>query len=315
MLSAFFFIIAATLKGLGMVSSVIGSVLSMLPVIWVFVMDFRTLKEHGADSQIIKTFGVCVSIFGILSIVVNQFLFNRVNTQGGLVGLWVLWNIVGEGGLAYFRMAVRRVDLTKSDATAVPLLQILLSILTICGKKVPLLCLTDYNYIFMINVLSLLIEYFGRVTCVARDRFYDRRIYGVAEADLDKWKDPLHRQVYIHNELISELLEVLFPIPITIMLYFLQFSPTGEKVLLMPLLTNCLLGILQEFVADCTSIMYGSNYQNKFYRTAASTLFTGRNYQLLCVLAPMGAYGMLNLFFFTYLRIAKTHDGDFVSTF
>lgn len=129
----------------------------------------------------------------------------------------------------------------------------------------------------------------------------------------EAWKDVMHRQAYLHCEMLQELIEVLFPIPMTVLLYWIQFSPTGEKVELAPMLVNCGLQVGQEFVADCMAIFWGNSQQNKFYRVAATNLFRGYNYPMMVMILVTVAYATNGFYFATYLKVGKTHAGDYVS--
>merc|ERR1719498_2316174 len=99
------------------------------------------------------------------------------------------------------------------------------------------------------NIVCFLFEVFTRLTVTRRDFWIDRYVLRKSVEECEDWKDALHRQFYLHNEMIQEMLELLFPLPITVVLYMIQYSPAAQAVRLAPILSNCAIQIVQELLA------------------------------------------------------------------
>jgi len=163
------------------------------------------------------------------------------------------------------------------------------------------------------NAVCFVVEVLSRITVLARDRLIDTTLRRMSAEEAEAWKDTLHRQIYIHNEMLQEILELVAPVPMALLLYLMQYSPTGEPVKLEPMLLNTVLQVLQEFCADAVAIYYGSSHQKKFYRVASKSLFDGKRYKLLLVILSSTVYGVNGFYFYTYLRVGKTWGGDYVT--
>jgi len=249
----------------------------------------------------------------VLAVVMNQFVVKKVASQVGFCMIWLAWTILGEAITSYWRLKMRYCDLSKMDVHLVPILSICMAVTINCGKRIPLLCLTDYTYIVVMNAACLTFEVFQRLTVVGRDIWLDQKYFRMSGEDSKAWMDVLHRQTYLHNEMLMEMMELMFPVPLSIVLYMIQYSPEGKAVLLAPILTNCILQILQELVADCICLWVGSTRQNKFYRAAKTSLFTKQSYMMLVFLIPAVCFGANGFYFYTYLRVGLTPDGDYVT--
>merc|ERR1712139_168587 len=98
------------------------------------------------------------------------------------------------------------------------------------------------------NAVSFVVEVLNRNTILWRDGVIEARVRG------KDWKDALHRQAYIHNEMLTEMMELIFPVPVAVVLYLIQFSPESKALPLMPILVNTTLQLVQEFLADCIAL-------------------------------------------------------------
>jgi len=153
----------------------------------------------------------------------------------------------------------------------------------------------------------------NRVTVVSRDEFFDKCFRRMTKEEATAWKDPLHRQVYIHNEMLQEIFELIYPLPVAVLLYLIQFSPTGEPIDFATIAVNCVMQIVIEFFADGFAIWYGSMYQSKFYRVAATNMWNPYRFKLLCFLIATSTFGINGFFLYTYLRVGETPDGDYIT--
>jgi len=280
-------------------------------VTWYVV--YRKFRSTGAEPRAVKGYIITALGTGLVAIIVNQFISKRVTSEAGFIVIWVLWTVIGEMFMAYFRCQCRNVDLTKCDPHTVPLLSVQGGLTINCGKRIPLLCLFSINTIIIMNVVSFFVEVTNRITILGRDRMIDRCIRRLSAEEAEAWKDTLHRQIYIHNEMIQEILELIAPVPIAVLLYLIQYSPSGAPVLIGPLALNTVLQVLQEFLADAVAIHYGFKYQKKFYRVAAKSLFSVERYKYILVIITAITYGVHGLFFYTYLRVGKLPTGEFVT--
>jgi hypothetical protein len=306
-------VFAQAVKSLGKVSSTIGSGATLMTAAVVFWLTVRKVRKIDGDHGVPTGYLVGCIWTGMVMVGINQFVMKKVTSQTGLCVIWFVWSFCGEITLTYWRMKLRNVDLSKVDSRIVPLLAVPLSVSINCGKRIPLLALTDYSYIIVMNVACFMFEVFTRLTVVQRDGWVDRKLLRKSFEECEAWKDALHRQCYLHNEMIQEMLELLFPVPITITLFMIQYSPEGRAVLLAPIVTNCAIQIVQELIADCLCIVIGSRMQGKFYRVAKSTLFTRQTYALLVVIVSLVSFSVNGLYFFTYLRVGLTRDGHYLT--
>jgi hypothetical protein len=308
------FVAAQCLKSVGSINSRVGSFLSILALALGFYGSYRAIvhKGHG-DRNVIKGYIVTCLGSGLLSIAVNQYLMKRIDTELGLCLLWVVWLFLAELTMGYWRLCVRKIDLEKVDTHVVCLLSIQAGACINTMKRIPILCLTQYSFIVTMNVLSFFIEVLNRVTTVRRDTFFDRCIRRVKDEDMSWKRSNLHRQVYIHNEMLQEIFELIFPIPLAACLYAIQFNPVGTPVIATPMVVNCVLQMLQEFCADGCAIWYGSKYQNKFYRVAASNMWNPYRFKLMTALIATSTFGVNGFFLYTYLRVGLTADGAHIT--
>mgnify|MGYP003957991205 CR=1 FL=1 len=307
------FSLAQAAKATGMVSSIVGSGVSFVSVCGTFWLTMRKFRKIDADLRLPEGYMCGTLMASTIMIVINQFFVKRVTSQNGLCILWLVWTVLGEMLLSYWRLKLRHVDLSKVDTRIVPILSLCISVQVNCGKRIPLLCLTDYSYIIVMNIVCFVYEVSTRVTVVRRDFWIDRHILRKSIEECQAWKDALHRQFYLHNEMVQEMLELLFPLPITVTLFMIQYSPEAKVVLLAPILTNCAIQIVQELLADCACIMVGSRMQNKFYRVAKANLFSRQSYALLVFFLTFIIFAVNGLYFLTYMRVGLTADGHYLT--
>jgi len=307
------FLVAQSGKAIGVLSSKLGSLLTILVFAFWAIASYCKLVAAKGDRQMLKGFLFSSFLAAAFAIVANQYVMKSISKEIHLCVLWFVWNVCGELCLGYFRLCVRRLDLTKCDTHTCFLLSTVCCATINGNKRIPLLCLTDPMYITVMIFACFLVEVLNRITVVKRDEFFDRCVRRqTLEAALE-WKDSLHRQVYIHNEMLQEIFELIYPLPLGIIMYVIQFSPTGEPIGFATIAVNCLLQILIEFFADACAIYYGSKYQSKFYRVASTNMWNPFRFKMLCIMITSSTFCVNGFFFYTYLRVGETPSGDFIT--
>jgi hypothetical protein len=308
------FVLAQTLKSIGMIGSRPGSVISIASAGVALYMGYRTIVHRlGGDRQVVKGYIVSSLSAGAMSIVVNQYIMKRLKTEMSLCILWLAWNVIGEFVMGYWRLCVRRLNLEKCDTHVICFLSIQAGACVNINKRVPLLCLSQYSFIVAMNAISFVIEVLNRITVVRRDTAFDRCVRRMKDEDMTWKRSTLHRQVYIHNEMLQEIFELVFPIPLALALFCIQFNPIGVPVDPGPIATNCALQMLQEFCADGCAIWYGSTYQRKFYRVAASNMWNTYRFKLMTVLIFSATFCVSGFYLYTYLRVGETFEGKHIT--
>jgi hypothetical protein len=308
------FTAAQCMKSLGRIPSRVGSLLSIFALAVAFYGSYRGIVHKGkGDRNVCKGYIATSLGSGLMAIIVNQYIFKRVDSEAGLCILWAVWVVMGELIMGYWRLCVRRLDLEKVDTHVVCMLSIQGGTCINTMKRIPLLCLTQYSFIVVMNIVSFFLEVLNRITVVKRDTFFDKCIRRMKEEEMSWKKSTLHRQVYIHNEMLQEIFELIFPIPLAMILYAVQFNPVGVPVEVAPIVTNCVLQMLQEFCADGCAIYYGSKYQNKFYRVAATNMWNPYRFKLMTFLIGTSTFGVNGFFLYTYLRVGQTDGGAHIT--
>merc|ERR1712096_214256 len=158
--------------------------------------------------------------------------------------------------MIFLRKGVRTVDVSIFDSRYVtlPLIWTVSIVMTI--KKVACLSIQSWTLITVINLVSFGWEVTNRITVVKRDMAMDRWIWGEKSTDLS----PPHKQLYIHAEIVSEIFELAYPIPIGVLLYMIQFSPSGVPPAGVTIVYNVVQQIVVEMLADCVAIFYKSRF-------------------------------------------------------
>jgi len=307
------FCVSQALKVAGFIPSIVGSAVGLLSVAVMASKVHNINVANAGDKGILAAYAFAGLMIGAFQIAFCQFIMKNVKTDLQLCLWFIIWNIYGEVCMAYWRMCMRRLDLRVCDSSRIALLSITPMVIMICGKRTVLLCLTDNNLILFMNIFTFFLEVINRIGVAWRDKQIDMYLRGMSSEEAEQWKNPLHRQTYMHCEMIQETLEFVFPLPLTAVMYLVQYSPKGEAVALATLMSNGMQQIVQEFFADAVAIWYGSRKQEKYYRAAYHTLHSGDNKLFLLFAVSLTVFAASGILFSTYLRVGQNLAGDFVT--
>jgi hypothetical protein len=305
--------VAQTLKALGYVSSVVGSAISFPPCIGGMCLFMRLVVRAGGESRVCKGTLYTVIVAMMLTVVVNQSLMKRVTSDVHCLVLWMFWVVAGEYTMAYARKGLRNLDVSVTDSKFAPFTVVATFNIINLAKRVPQLLMTTIPMIVLTNVLCCLVEVLNRTTLAARDRWMDAKLFKADQDDISAWANVTHRQVYLHCEMLQELLELVGPIPMTVMMYMVNFTVSEEPPQLSVMILNCSLQMLQEVVADCIAIWWCVKYQGKFYRVGLKNLNSREQNFVFLISSGFSAFGVLGMFLLQYLRVGLTKNGDYVT--
>jgi len=267
-------------------------------------------KMNRAGGRFPRWIPTC-TIFTMLLSIGNTNLISTFTSDMQLAISWLVWVVITEIVMLLMRKGIRTTDFSKADARLMPLTLIFPMVcLTVC-KKVPLLSIQGKGIIVAINALSFVLEVVGRVTVSRRDMFLDRCLW--RENLPQPWLEPIHKQAYIHAEILGEMFEFAFPIPLGAILYLIQFTPSGDPVPGSVVMLNVGLQIAQELLADVCAVFYKSRFLNTFY-TVAWGSFLGRTQVLLgAALAASVAGAQVSFMICGQLRVALTEAGQYIT--
>lgn len=253
---------------------------------------------------------------GILTFVVsyaNTRVMQKFVSNQELAIVWMIMVVFAEVLMIFFRKGLRTVDFSQLDSRLVPLIFVFPLAMTMVLKKVPLLSIQDVGLIYGINAVCFVWEVVSRITVVQRDMYLDRCLWRESVPEGSAWLDPAHKQAYIHAEILSEIFELAFPIPIAVTLYLIQFAPSGTPPEGWIIALNCGLQIALELLADFCAISIKSKWQGTFYKVALGNFGTRTQFLLVAGLVVGMVSAQSNLMIVGQLRVAKTPDGHYIT--
>merc|ERR1719240_1439462 len=95
-ISTFVFIVIQGLKAVGIISSVIGSLVSLVYFGTIFYLVVKKLRSTGADGNMVKGYLVFLIFCAICFIATNQYVLKRLSTQMHFCILWLFWTVFAE---------------------------------------------------------------------------------------------------------------------------------------------------------------------------------------------------------------------------
>jgi hypothetical protein len=215
--------------------------------------------------------------------------------------------------MAYARKGLRNLDVSVTDSKFAPFTVVATFNIINMSKRVPQLLMTTIPMIVLTNALSCIVEILNRTTLARRDKWLDAKVFKADQDDIAMWTNVTHRQVYLHCEMLQELLELVGPIPMTCMMYMVNFTMSESPPDLSVMVVNCSLQMLQEFVADCVAIWWCVKHQGKFYRVGFRNLNSREQTFVFAISSGFSVFGVLGMFLVQYLRVGLTKNGDYVT--
>jgi hypothetical protein len=276
-------------------------------------MFMKMVTRAGGEARVCKGTLYTVVMAMMVTVIVHQSLMKRVTKDAHCLVLWMFWVVVGEYTMAYARKGLRNLEVSVTDSKFAPFTVVATFSIINLAKRVPQLLMTTIPMIVLTNVLCCIVEILNRTTLAARDKWMDVKIFKAGNDDIAAWTNVTHRQVYLHCEMLQEVLELVGPIPMTVMMYMINFTVSVEPPDLTVMVVNCTLQMLQELVADCIAIWWCVKYQGKFYRVGFRNLKSREQVFVYFVAAGFSAFGCLGMFLLQYLRVGLTKDGEYVT--